>query len=251
MLSSVFAYRGGLVRQRCPASYVTRAAYNWARPAIFAAGKGRRGYFYFFRFFTFIHFPLSPVSLPFIIYYLFYLSSTFLWETTPNDPQGLMCHYNPTLSITQYSPTSFGYRVKSRIWTRSLSKQSRLRSDAAECGVWSVSSLFVTHPSAFCSENGGEGGGGVRVTSYIWNSTIVRMCVLNSPLFQRCQVYDWPPFFNKKYMNGPIFLDSYVKGPIFLTSWYMHIFFAQRFFEAAYPLSITWIDRDICVTTSK
>ena len=22
------------------------------------------------------------------------------------------------------------------------------------------------------------------------------------------QVYDWPPFFNKKYMNGPIFLDS-------------------------------------------
>ena len=81
---------------------------------------------------------------------------------------------------------------------------------------------------------GGEGGGGV--TSYI---CIVRMCVPNSPLFQRCQVYDWPPFFNKKYMNGQIFLDSCVKGPIFLTSWYMHIFFAQRFFEAAYPLVIT------------
>ena len=77
------------------------------------------------------------------------------------------------------------------------------------------------------------------------------MCVPNSPLFQRCQGYDWPPFFNKKYMNGPIFLDSYVKGPIFLTSWYMHIFFAQRFFEAAYPLGITWIDCDICVITSK
>ena len=42
-------------------------------------------------------------------------------------------------------------------------------------------------------------------------------------------------------MNGPIFLDSYVKGPIFLTSWYMHIFFAQRFFEAAYPLELTVI----------
>ena len=69
---------------------------------------------------------------------------------------------------------------------------------------------------------------------------IVRMCVPNSP-----------PFFNKKYMNGPIFLVSYVKGPIFLTSWYMHMFFAQRFFEAAYPLGITWIDCDICVTTSK
>ena len=52
-------------------------------------------------------------------------------------------------------------------------------------------------------------------------------------------------------MNGPIFLDSYVKGPIFLTSWYMHIFFAQRFFEAASPLGITWIDCDICVITSK
>ena len=77
------------------------------------------------------------------------------------------------------------------------------------------------------------------------------MCVPKSPLFQRCQVYDWPPFFNKNYMNGPIFLDSYVKGPIFLTSWYMHIFFAQRFFEAAYPLGVTWIDYDICVITGK
>ena len=53
------------------------------------------------------------------------------------------------------------------------------------------------------------------------------------------------------------------EGPIFLTSWYMHIFFAQRFFEAAYPLGITWISDpsiwwvrawigcDICETTSK
>ena len=40
-------------------------------------------------------------------------------------------------------------------------------------------------------------------------------------------------------MNGPIFLDSYVKGPIFVTSWFMHIVFAQRVFEAAYPLVIT------------
>ena len=72
------------------------------------------------------------------------------------------------------------------------------------------------------------------------------MCVPNSPLFQRCQVYDWPPFFNKKYMKGPIFLDSYVKGPIFLTSWYMHIFFAQRFCEAAYPLGIIWRLRYLC-----
>ena len=85
------------------------------------------------------------------------------------------------------------------------------------------------------------GGGGGVVTSYIWHSMdgIVWMCVPNSLLFQRCQVYDRPAFFNIKYMNGQIFLDSYVKDPIFLTSWCMHIFFAQRFFEAAYPLGIT------------
>ena len=77
------------------------------------------------------------------------------------------------------------------------------------------------------------------------------MCVPNSSLFQRCQVYDWPPFFNKKYMNGPIFLDSYVKSPIFLTSWYMRIFFAQRIFETAYPPGITWINCNICVIPSK
>ena len=71
---------------------------------------------------------------------------------------------------------------------------------------------------------GGEGGG--RGCNFLYMAWIVWMCMPNSPLFQRCQVYDWPPFFNKKYMNGPIFLDSYVKGPIFLTSWYMHIFFA-------------------------
>ena len=81
---------------------------------------------------------------------------------------------------------------------------------------------------------GGGGGGGERpIYGIVW------MCVPNGLLFQRCQVYDCPPFFNKKYMNDPIFLDSYVKGPIFLTSWYMHIFFAQRFFGAAYPLGIT------------
>ena len=77
------------------------------------------------------------------------------------------------------------------------------------------------------------------------------MCVPNSPLFSALPGIWLAPFFNKKYMNGQIFLDSCVKGPIFLTSWYMHIFFAQRFFVAAYPLGITWIDCDICLTTSK
>ena len=67
-------------------------------------------------------------------------------------------------------------------------------------------------------------GGGVRVTSYT-HSTDVRA---EWPLFPRCQVYDWPPFLNKKYIMTLFFLDSYVKGPIFLTPWYMHIIFAQR-----------------------
>ena len=61
-----------------------------------------------------------------------------------------------------------------------------------------------------------------------------------------------PLFFSTKSMwMAQFFWIPYVKGPIFLTSWYMHIFFAQRFFEAAYPLGITWIDCDICVITSK
>ena len=33
----------------------------------------------------------SPVLFNFL-YYLFYLSSPFLWEMTQNDPQGLTCH---------------------------------------------------------------------------------------------------------------------------------------------------------------
>ena len=55
------------------------------------------------------------------------------------------------------------------------------------------------------------------------------MCLPNSPLFQHCQVYDWPPFFNKKCMNGPIFLDSYVKGPNDAFLVYAHIFRSQNF----------------------
>ena len=36
---------------------------QWARSAIFAAGKVEGECFYFFSFFTVIHFPFSPVSL--------------------------------------------------------------------------------------------------------------------------------------------------------------------------------------------
>ena len=122
--------------------------------------------------------------------------------------------------------------------------------------VTDFSAYIVFYLKSLCRQlrrGGGGGGGGGGEGGGACNPIygIVRMCVPNSPLFQRCQVYDWPPFFYKKYMNGPNFLDSYVKGPIFLTSWYMHIFLAQRFFEAAYPLGIIWINCDICVITSK
>ena len=56
---------------------------------------------------------------------------------------------------------------------------------------------------------------------------IVRMCVPNGPLFQRCQVYDWPPFLDKNYMTDLIFLDWYMKGPTF---------FHSEIFEAACSL---------------
>ena len=67
-------------------------AYGWARPAILVAGKGRGGMFLFL---LFLHFHSSssffPAPLFHLHYYLFYLFSPFLWETTQNDPQGLTC----------------------------------------------------------------------------------------------------------------------------------------------------------------
>ena len=64
-------------------------AYRWARPAILAAGKGRGGCYFLFLIssvssLSFIS-SFSPVP-HFHLYYLFYLSSSFLWETTQNDP---------------------------------------------------------------------------------------------------------------------------------------------------------------------
>ena len=85
-----------------------------------------------------------------------------------------------------------------------------------------------TYSAQTRTSRGGVGVGaakglGAGVTSYIYG--IVRMCVPNSPLFQHCQVYDWPPFFDKKYMTDPIFLDWYMKGPTFSDiPVYAHIF---------------------------
>ena len=88
---------GGRVVRRCRVSYVTRAsnlilAYSWTRPAILVAGKGRGGMFLFL---LFLHYhscsSFFPVPLFHLLYYLFYIFSPFLWETTQNDPQGVTC----------------------------------------------------------------------------------------------------------------------------------------------------------------
>ena len=69
-----------------------KLAYSWARPAILVAGKGRGGMFLFL---LFLHFHSCSYFFPYrlfhLLYYLFYLFSPFLWETTQNDPQGLTC----------------------------------------------------------------------------------------------------------------------------------------------------------------
>ena len=108
------------------------------------------------------------------------------------------------------------------------------------------SCYFISRCILVCFRSWGWAGRGGGCWGWDWGwgegntiYGIVRMCVPNGPFFQRCQVYDWPLFFNKKYMNDPIFLDFCVKGPIFLTSWYMHILFAQRFFEAALVLLVS------------
>ena len=60
-----------------------------------------------------------------------------------------------------------------------------------------------------------------------------------SPLFQK-KVYDWLHFSGLVYKR-PHFPEI---------SRYMHIFFVQRFFEAACSLGIQWTDCNICLTTS-
>ena len=80
-----------------------------------------------------------------------------------------------------------------------------------------------------------RGGGGV--TSYGIVDRYGCACRM-APPFQRCQVYDWPPFFDKKYMTDPMFLDWYMKGPtVSDIPVYAHIFHSE-IFEAACSLGI-------------
>ena len=84
-------------------------AYSWAMPVILVAGKGRRGMFLFL---LFLHFHscsfFFPVPLIHLHYFLFYLFSPFLWETTQNDPEGLDMSLNPN-SADQSCENVFGF----------------------------------------------------------------------------------------------------------------------------------------------
>ena len=95
----VYNFGDGWVRQRLKVSCVLRhwgvqliLVYNWARPSILVSGKGREEMFLFL---LFLHFhSCSPFfRIPFfhLFFYLFYLFSPFLWETTQNDSHGLTC----------------------------------------------------------------------------------------------------------------------------------------------------------------
>ena len=80
-----YMYRGCLDETKVSCSFFDRGAelilvYSWARPAVLAAGKGRGGMLLFLLF------------LPFLLFSFFFPIALFhLWETTQNDPQGLMC----------------------------------------------------------------------------------------------------------------------------------------------------------------
>ena len=70
----------------------------------------------------------------------------------------------------------------------------------------------------------------------------------NSPLFQRCQVYDWPPFFQQKVYECPDFLDSCV---IFSDIQVYAYIFRSEIFRGCFILLVLHELTDICVITSK
>ena len=89
---------GGVGKESCILHHrgvQLRLAYNWAKPAILAAGKGRGGIFISYvssLSFIFLFLPCSPLSSPLLsLLSLFSLSL----ETTQNDPEGFEVSLNP------------------------------------------------------------------------------------------------------------------------------------------------------------
>ena len=88
-------------------------------------------------------------------------------------------------------------------------------------GAFGPSPKFSRVIPAVWSSNGLILGGGGPIYG------IVRMCVPNSPLFQRCQVYDWPPFFQQKVYEWPDFSGFLCERAHFsdiLVHVYAHVF---------------------------
>ena len=90
-----------------------RCDISFESTAILVAGKGRGEMFLFH---LFIHFhscsSFFPVPLFHLFYFLFYLFSPFLWETTQNDPQGLTCRKTPNNQSTAKQMIHMKYKVK-------------------------------------------------------------------------------------------------------------------------------------------
>ena len=79
-----------------------------------------------------------------------------------------------------------------------MAKSLHLR-DLARKGDFRKTSFGFPKNTLFTQAGGGGGG-----------NYLVRMCGANSPLFQRCQVYDKPPFSKKKYITDPVFHLCYM-----------------------------------------
>ena len=111
---------------------------------------------------------------------------------------------------------------------------------------WETKWLRVKIEAKLQGQNNPMGGVRGGITSYIY-IPVVWMCLLNGPLFQLCQVYDWPLFSAKSIWLAPFFWISIWKAPLF---WcipvHAHIFRS----EATCSLGIQWIDCYICLTTS-
>ena len=70
-------------------------AYSLVRLAVLVAGKDRVLLLLLLLFLLFLHFHFCSSFFPVLLFhlfnYLFYLFSSFLWETTQNYPQGFTC----------------------------------------------------------------------------------------------------------------------------------------------------------------
>ena len=127
----------------------------------------------------------------------------------------------PSTSVQGYYAWSIIYDVRTLNMSPRRTKptilqcmydQQRLRSVCASTHYIKHASWIALSPQTVHTVWSSKGlilGGGGPIYG------IVRMCVPNSPLFQHCQVYDWPPFFNKSIWMARFFWFPMWKGPFY------------------------------------